>query len=72
MRRPDAINLVVQSVLLVVVIVWVVQFRIQVRDLQRRLDNLDHRLERLEWHRIEIDRQLDEILRWQQRQDAKT
>lgn len=71
MRRPDAVNFVVQCVLLIVVIAWVVNFRMQVREMRRRLDNLGHRIERLEKQRIEIDRQLDEVRRWQQRQDAK-
>lgn len=68
----DKVNFFAQLVLLVAVVIWCVHTRTQLREIQDRLDRLDHRIQQLEQQQVVVDKKLDTIERWQQRQDAKT
>lgn len=68
--RADKANFIAQLVLLVVVLAWTLNFRMEVREVRRRIDELGRRLDHIRQERERIERQMDEVQRWQQQHDC--
>lgn len=70
--RADKANLIAQLVLLVVILSGMVYLRMEIREVQRRINELERRMEHVQQERERIERRMDDVQRWQQQDGPRT